>query len=141
MVQELLLDLARLYLKDSVEGLVGQDHAKLFVQDEQGFAHRFHDAVGKAARSLDDLLSLLVRGDIQKCHHEAVDGIFGGPIGKDPHGKPDPIDGLDFPLLDDECLKHILCILQQPLRAQLRHDVRQGASDIAGDQMAHPLRL
>ncbi len=141
MVEELLLDLARRHLKGPVEGLVGRDHVELVVQHEQGFANRLDDAGGHAARSLDNLLRVPQLGDVLKRQHEPVDGVLAGPIGQDPHEEPAPVGGLDFPLLDDERQEHVLRILQQPVIGQLRDDVRQGASDIDGDQATHPLRL
>ena len=83
-VEELLLDLARRHLKRPVEGLVGRDHTELFVQHEQGFTDRLHDAGGHAKRGFDDPLRLLHFGDVLKRQHEPVDDVLGGAIRQDP---------------------------------------------------------
>ena len=74
----------RLGLEGSVERRIRGPHPQLRVEDEEGLAHRLHDALGVDHRGPALLLCLSPVGDVDERRHDAVGAVAADAVGQQP---------------------------------------------------------
>ena len=125
----------------SIEGTARRDDPQLAVQHHQRLADRGNDALGELAGFLQLGLRLLQRGRVGKRHHHPVDHVVRGPVGQHAHVVPAAVTGLDLHFLGHQRVQHLLGVLDQPVVFQIRGEVADRPSHVAGNQVDDLRRL
>ena len=114
--------------KRSAEG----QHPLASIEHEQGLAHAFHDALGKAGAFLELAFEGFEGRDIGEGDDGPADVVVEGAVGQDAHDVPLAPGSLNVGFHGHQPVKHLAHVLGQVFVAQGVGKIHDGTAHIAG---------